>query len=203
MAVINIPGVPPLLKQATNLANTALLLKSDASIVIRGFQRPRWGIYKAGALVLQADSVVSLDYRRESRISTHPIEAGQFAAYDKVQMPYDVRITLVKSGSDADRGTFLTALESVVESLDLYDIVSPEKTYTSANIERFDYSRKSSSGVGMLTVDLFLTQVRTTAISTKTNAARPSGADSVSGGMVQSFPVRSPEIIGKALLALK
>ena len=92
------PGVPPVLRQIGAVVNNVALLVADAVVIARMFAGPQWGIFRAGQPVIIGDSVIGVDYRREWRVSDHSLEKGAFASYDKVAVPYDVRVTFAFSG---------------------------------------------------------------------------------------------------------
>lgn len=175
-------GVPPLL-DADAAPYTGPAVTQDT--VQPGNTAPRWGIYKDGAAVAVADSVVRVDYMQDTRVSQYPLEKGAFAAYNKVGTPYDARVRLVRGGTEAERKAFLDAIEAATASLDLYDVVTPEKTYTSATIQRHQYTRSAQAGVSLIAVDIVLTEIRTTAETTFSNTKSVDGANPVNVGTVQ------------------
>ena len=180
-------GVPALLSRATPVANTVALLQADAALVLRMLNRPKWGVYQNGRVVITADNVSAFAYKQETRVSQYPMENGAFASYNKVGAPYDVRIRLTRGGTVFDRQAFLAALEQITASTELYDIVTPERTYTNANVERFDYDRRAENGVGLITADLMITEIRQITDNRKyANSKAPSGAAPVNVGPVQS-----------------
>lgn len=182
---MNALGVPPLLTHVQQVINSISLVTSDIKLLF-GVSRPKWGIYKNNNIVLIADTVIGFDYRKEWRIARYPMEKGAFQDYNKVEMPYESRVRLTKGGTEADRSAFISAVEAISESLDLYDIVTPEKVYQNVNVSRLEYRRTSTNGVGLLTVELLLMEIRETATeSGMQNTAVPSGADPVNGGNVQ------------------
>lgn len=186
----SLPGIPPLLSSTaaavSGAINTATLIAADAALLSRLFAKSKWGIYLNGVAIAAADSIVSIEYVQDSKVSDYPVEAGGFQTYNKVATPYDARIQMTKGGNEGDRRAFLAAIEAAAASLNLYDIVTPERTYTSANIQKFDYKRTATNGAGMLTVELWLIEVRVTAQAAFTNTAKPSGASVVTVGTVQS-----------------
>ena len=191
MALLSITGAPSLLRQpaissAFSKLNTASLLVADASIIKQLFNKPQWGVFKEGKSIADADSVLTFDYRQDSKVSDYPQEKGAFQSYNKVATPFDARVQLTKGGTEADRAAFLASIETAAASLDLFDVVSPEKVYRSANLERFDYRRTAQAGVGLITVDLWLTEVRETVETRFAKAKKPSGAAAISGGIVQA-----------------
>jgi hypothetical protein len=111
-----------------------------------------------------------------------------------VRVPFDVRVIMTKAGTVADRSEFLSALEAAAASLDLYTVVMPEIQYANANIVHVDYSRKSTNGATMLTVAVWLQEVRVEASSTFTNTASPSASDQVVTGAVQAVQATAGEI---------
>ncbi len=191
MTLPTIPGAPTLLRQPAALSgafaklNTASLLVADASIIKQLFNTPQWGVFKDAKAIAAADSVLSFEYRQDTKISDYPQEKGAFQSYNKVGTPFDVRVQLTKGGSEADRSAFLAAIEAATASLDLFDVVTPEKVYKSANLQRFDYRRTANSGVGLITVDLWLVEVRETVTAGFAVAKKPSGYPATNGGTVQ------------------
>jgi hypothetical protein len=189
-------GLPILFNAAQNKINKFQILVSDINIFPGLFGRTRWGLYRNNQPVIVADSVAEIDYRQEWRLPQYPMEQGAFQSYNKVETPYLGRVRLTKGGSASDRATFIAAVEAAAASLDLYDIVSPEKVYTGANISRIEYRRNAASGAGLITVDLLLTQVRETVVTAFTNTATPSGANPVNGGSVQPQAPTAAEVAG-------
>ena len=140
-------------------------------------RKPVWGIFdQQGKPVAIADSVLDLSYRNESKISGFPVQAGSFANYNKVNNPYEARVTLIKGSNNSinpltnsilnngssvvGRGDFLKAIDEAAKSLELFNIVTPERNYLKANIEGYDYRRESSNGANLLIVELRLIEIR-------------------------------------------
>lgn len=182
--VPDVPGVPALLPSGVAVPLPPDL-SADTTGAILSAGAPRWGIYLDGALVLQPDSFLSLEYKKDWHLSDYPIEGGAFESYNKVRLPYEQRVALTKGATEADRAAFLATLEDLAASLDLYDIVTPEWTYTNANITHFDYRRTSQNGVSLLTVYVWFQEIRVQASSTFTTTATADGAAQRNGGTVQ------------------
>ena len=176
-------GVPPV--NRTSVPSNVQPLTGD-TVGQSGKQQTRWGVFTAaGVPIALADSVLSVEYSREFRISNYPVEQGGFASYDKVATPFEPRVVLAKGGTDDDRATFLKALDAACGSTDLYDVVTPDTIYHNANLIRVDFKRTRESGVGLLTVDLHLMEVRLSAGTTFSNSKAPSGVDATSNGSTQ------------------
>jgi hypothetical protein len=182
--VPNVLGVPPLSSYAPGGIPT--LLVADAIQFVLSLFAPQWGIFLSGSPVILADNVVDFSYKQEWTVSDYPVEQGGFLSYDKVAVPYDARVRFSAGGSAADRQAFLNSIEAVADTLELFDVVTPERVYNSANIFHYDYRRASRNGVGLIIVDIWLVEIRTTATAAFSNTNQPSGASPVAGGQVQA-----------------
>jgi hypothetical protein len=127
------------------------------------FAGAKWGIFDSNSQpVATWDSVIKVDYRHDMKIADFPIEKGDFASYNKVQIPYDIRISFAvgSGGSPAKRSDLLLKLEQAVASLDFYSVITPEAVYTKANLVHLEYSRESKRGVNLLVVEVWVQEVR-------------------------------------------
>lgn len=178
------PGVPPLSRDPLIVIGTVQLLTQDAAGILSGF--PQWGIFLNGFPVVLADNVVSVDYKQDWTISDYPLEQGAFESYDKVAHPFECKVRFSAGGSVGNRQSFLNSIAAIAGNLTLYDIVTPEETYTSVNITHYDYRRTSINGVGLITVDVWAVQVRVTATASFQNVTSPTSASPQNGGIVQT-----------------
>lgn len=165
----------------------------------------QWGIFLNNQPVVTADNVASFEYREDWSLCDFPVEKGAFASYNKVYIPYVARFRFSAGGSQDNRAALLKSIAGIAGDYNLYDAASPEKTYLSCNVSHYDYRRTNQNGVGLIVVDVWLTQVNevgqnvaasTTApsgISTG-DTAQPTGAASISDGVVQAQPVTPPAL---------
>lgn len=180
-------------------------LTSDWHIVANG----------SSALVINPDTVSRFEYRGETRISDYPVEQGAFASYNRVLTPFDIRMTMVCSGLllDKARGAlgigaisgalglgssqpmqksdFIDTLESMRETTNLFDIVTPDRVYESLSLTHYDYRRETTNGATMLIVEAWFQEIRVTGSASYTSSNSPSAATPVSNGSVQTFPYGS------------
>lgn len=184
--VPNVPGVPPLPRSPGAVFGAVELLVRDAVSSFSLGLTPQWGIFRNGAPVIVAQSVVSLDYKRDWSISDYPVEEGAFESYNKVTAPFDARFRFSSGGDELARQALLDSIDRVAGTLDLFDVVTPEVIYQSVNVMHYDYHRSATQGAGLLTVDVWCVQVRVTATSSFTKTA--SSADSQNVGTVQPTP---------------
>lgn len=187
----NVPltlGVPPVFRRLEQIGVTFLLtqeLRQD-TLAGAGEKRVEWGVFDdEGNLAIEPDNIVAVEPGREFRISDYPLEAGAFESYNKVATPGTVRVTMSKAGSDADRNEFLTTLDTLVASLDPYNVVTPEIAFLAHTLVRIDYQRTAQSGAKLLTVETIWQEIRETATAAFTNSKSPSGAADVNAGPVQ------------------
>lgn len=173
--VPDLPGVPALLRAPGIAAiETVVLLIADALGLLIPSQQ-EWGLFLDGEPVVTAESVVSFEFKQGYTVATFAIEPndqspGTFESYDKVQHPFDVRLRFTTGGDLSARQELIESCEAACASLDLMDAVTPERTYQSLNPTHMDYRRTAISGVGLLSIDVFCEQIRSTASSTFTSA---------------------------------
>lgn len=182
-----VPGVPPLPVNPFGSPLAALtLLTSDLISFAFGLSGAQWGIYLTGIPVVVADSVVDITYKQDWSISDYPVEQGAFESYDKVQIPFEIRIRFSAGGSEVDRQNLLSSIAAVAGDLNLYTVVTPEQTYPSVNITHYDYKRTAINGVGLLVVDVWLKQIRVSVASPFTNTQSASSTAQTNDGTVQT-----------------
>lgn len=187
-----LPGVPDLRRSGIGIAaQTGIMGKLqglDYFGLLDGLLAPTWQIVDVnGAQVIKPDSVVAFEYRGEARLANFPLEQGSFSTYNKVQMPYDIRMRMTCGGNGSmSRSQFLAMLSYLQASTDLYTIVTPDETYVNVNLASFDFRREARNGVTLITADAMFQEIRVTATGTYVNAAQPSGADQVSVGSVKT-----------------
>lgn len=230
--VPKLPGVPQLARSplfppapAPVLGLALALGKLWQSI----FAQPQWAIYRAnqprgGGVVVTVggvsvrstnptqtdrtpvvvpDSFGEFSYRNEWSVADFPVQDGAFASYDKVSNPFEIVIRMYKGGSKQARKRFLDSIEAIAGTLELYDIVTPERTYLNVNVTRYELSRRGAGGAYFLSeVDLFFREIRTvtasysaTAVETQ-NAQDPSAAPVVNTGSVQGQEVPNLNAFG-------
>lgn len=229
--VPNLPGVPQLARETlsnvptpTQLAGAALPNESSVITFAGGLgltalfglisAQSQWGIFDANFnAVLIPDSILEFEHHPRWRISDFPVQGTgntptAFASYNKVKLPFDCRVRMSKGGSLSDRKTFLSTLDAAADSLALYTLMSPERSYDNLNIEYYDIIRTSGEGAFFLTeIDVYFKQIvsvqaqySTTALQ---NAVNPSAQPSANTGAVLPQPVSSAVsgLAGNASLA--
>jgi hypothetical protein len=205
--VFNLPGVPAL-PSFLSTPSPGLLIGAISSLA-PGLQPSLWGIYSQFGIPIIASalsplsnlilggavlnfSVIDFEYKQDWSISTYQVEQGGFQSYDKVQMPFDVRMRVAAGGSVSNRTSLLTLVQSIANTAALYNVVTPEEVYLSCNVSHFDYKRTSINGLGVLIVDIWLLEVRVTSNSIFSNTASPTDTGQSSTGNVQAVPFLTP-----------
>lgn len=194
--VPQLPGVPQLARAALFVAIALPVLGRSAATppLWRSSQTgPTWGILdQKGNVVLVPDSFLAFARRKESRIPDFPLQKGSFAAYNKVQLPFEIPLRLSKGGSLVEREQFIDTLERIEGDTNLYNILTPEKTYLNVNITRTEVTRRGPNGAYYLgEVDIFFREIRqvqaqySSTSADTSNAADPDAIPSTSLGQQQ------------------
>jgi hypothetical protein len=131
---------------------------------------------------------VAFEFKQDFRISNYPVEEGSFESYNKVQIPYDVRLRFSTGGSVADRQAMIESVDAIIGSTDVFDAVTPEKVYQSLNPVHQDIRRTSRDGVGLLVIDIFCEQVRITATPQFTSSQQPQAASGNTTTQISIIP---------------
>lgn len=182
-----IPGLPAL--AAGIVVDVVQLVIADL-LSINGAQAgPQWGLFKDGLPVVTADNVLSFDFRQDFRISDYPVEQGAFESYNKVQMPFDVRLQFSTGGSVGKRQAMIDSVDSIIGSLELFDAVTPEKVFTSLNPVHQSIRRTSRAGAGMVVIDLYCREIRVTATQQFTNNQQTTTGSSTTGNTSTSISI--------------
>lgn len=179
--VPNVPGVPPLPRLPGSVPAVVQLLIADALSLLGGAVTNVWGLFLNNQAIVTAESVISFEFKQGYTIATFAVERGAFESYDKVQRPFDVRLRFATGGTLADRQDLLESARAACASLELMDAVTPLATYESLNPTHLDYRQTDVRGVGLLVVDVFCEQVRSTASSSFTNSATTGATPATTG----------------------
>lgn len=192
------PGVPQLLRSSTAApipaAPPVLQPALNGALWQAAQSDPVWGVFDSdNNPVLTPDSIIDFSNRQEYRISDFPVQQGQFASYNKVRLPFDIAIKMTSGGTVSDRTQFLSEVDQVAASTDLYMIVTPEKTYFGVNATHVEVTRRGKDGAFWLDdVEVHFRQIvqvtaqySTTTIQPTENAQNPAAVPAINAGQVQ------------------
>jgi len=191
--VPQVPIAPAGTPQPVSPVNTSTLaVPNTTPLKITSPYSDNWQIVDSnGQKVLAPDSVVSFEYRNDRNIPTYPVEQGGFASYNKIALPYHIRMIVTCGGSRGvgfqTRQNFLRALSIMLNTTDLFQIVTPDVVYGNANLVHVDYGRTARSGATLIKAELFFEEVITSAVS-EIVPREPSGKTSVKNGQVSPVP---------------
>lgn len=176
-------------------------------------QSSDWAILSNdNSVAIRPDSVLRFEYRNETRVPDYPLERGAFASFNRVQTPFDIRMVMVCEGTNyvqravsaldlgigrqpMRRSDFLTTLDYMLDTTDLFTLVTPDALYKSVSLVHYDYRRESNNGAVMLIVEAWFQEIRLTAAAaysttggvTAAQAKAPSGSDPASTGAVRAY----------------
>lgn len=141
------------------------VMRRDHPTVQRTGDSLQWGIFRAGTdkLAIEADTIISVEHRKDFHVAEYPQEPNSFQSYNKIERPFESRVRLARGGSRGEGGVigrFLDELERIAASLELFDVVTPERAFFGANITHFDYARTVQSGSAMIVAEVWLQEIR-------------------------------------------
>lgn len=194
-------GVPPVATPAIAAVPPAIAVTADGVLGAQ-FKDPYiWGYYEDGEPLFAdpetgaAVSVVAFEFRRDEVICTAPQEMGAFIDYNKVSNPFTAKVRYAITGTVEDRAALFDAILEAEESLDLYDLVMPEVTFSNVNITRHDFQRTAKNGLTMILIDIYCEEIREAGGATETEeTATPAAAPAVVGGPVAPVAAPAPAI---------
>jgi len=187
-------GVPALLNGFNAFVGTVIEVDSVINQLFElfGDTQSSWGIYEKdlNAIALEFDGFVEFGVDNSSQIAGYRIEEGQFASYNKVDSPYEVVLTGVKTGTINEIDAFLRKLDSISNDIKLYSIVTKGQIYNNANMLRYSYRRSPESGLNILYITMVFVQIQSTDevqfnVPTKTQA----GQKIVDNGTASTAPL--------------
>lgn len=183
------PGVPPLPFGVQSLFLAPIQFMSMDTYIGYGAGSPTmWGIFKGGMPVVVADTVVAMGFKQDWAIAEYPVERGGFESYDKVNTPYAARMQFASGGSVEKRRALLESIAAIADTLERFDVVTPEAIYTSVNVQHYDYRRTSRNGLGLMVVDVWVVEIRESNTGNFKSTKSPSGYAPSESGTVQAQP---------------
>ena len=196
------PGVPPIPRIAPGTPAINIAVASGNPAPNESSNELPWGIFTYPAnrpLYTPTEggtlSFFSLGYTRSMQISDFPIEAnasGQgvaFASFNKVFQPANPIVMLSLGGTDAEKIAFLYAIDQAVSSTNLYNVYTPDASYTGYSIDRYSYNRSAVRGATLLMAEVSLKQILQVTASYSNSPVvspqSPASANPVNNGITQ------------------
>lgn len=217
----NVPfllGVPSMVRSALVPPSPLPTIGDEAQgpLWAAGRGAPTWGVFdQNNNRVIEPDSVLDFDNRNEWRTSDYPVARNVnntgtgFAAYNKVILPFEISVRMSKGGSVSDRTNFLNQIETIAGDTNLYNILTPEKTYIGVNVIRYEVTRRGASGAYFLSeVDIFFRQILveqaqySSTTANTANAQNAAALPAVNQGNVQPQNALSPNVTAAASSAI-
>ena len=181
-----ISGVPVLAQSPVATVATAFVSEIDSYIQSLLSQ---WQVLDSSSgNALSMAGILGVEKSVDYNVSNAPQENGAFTSYNKVVMPWTIRVQAICDGSLGTVASFIAALDAIVADLNLYSIVTPDVTYPSMNATHYDMRRTSSSGVTMVVAEVWFEQIRVTGTQAYTQTQTPAGQPTTNVGAVQTSP---------------
>lgn len=171
---------------------------------------PTWGVFDSNfKSVVDADSFMSFQFRKEATVPTFQVQDGKLSAYNKINLPFTNSVRITKGGSEADRTSLIRQLDALQASLNNFTIVTPEKSYLNVNCTTYELTRKDKDDAFFFSdVELYFQEIpttnttyTTTTTTSTVNAQQPSATPQVGQGVLQSSAV-SPAAQAQALTTI-
>ena len=189
--VPTLPGVPDLPGGGSAASGVTTIQSGTSSSTQTATSKKleEWALLRAdGSPVIVADTYLEYSYRGDAKIANYPVEGGSFASYNKVILPYDIRLTAFCSGyGEMNLGSFLNSLNNLKKGLELVTLVTQFEIYENLNLIHVDHKHNATNNANTLTVLLFFQEVRQAGVTTITTVM-PDGADAVNLGQVSLIP---------------
>jgi hypothetical protein len=141
-----------------------------------------WGLFSEdGGEALTFTAITSVEIRSGGKALTEPIEQDGFAAYNKIEEPKEIRVSLATTGSASDIGTTLEGLEKLKVECSKVTLSTPSGTYDSLTLESYNYARQADGGAYALFAECVLKEVREVEVNVTTEASMPASSCKNSG----------------------
>lgn len=167
------------------IASIASIISGVASVA---------SLFGISVIVPSVASTVEFEYGQDFPLSNYPQELGGFQSYNRVTLPFDVKLKLASSGPVAQRQAFLQTCLSIANAPApaTFSVVTPELTFTSVSCTHIDWHRTATRGNTLIQVDLYFSQVPIVSAVSFQNTAQPGEAGQQALGNVQPTSLSMP-----------
>ena len=132
---------------------------------VLGYLPEKWNILTSnGAKVLDFDAFHKASISSESKVIQAPVEGGSFVMYNKTSTPLEVNCVLIKAGLPPYLQAYVDQLLSLVDSVELVSIVTPDKEYRNMNLTKVSFDRSAENGVDFISAECNFIEVREVAL---------------------------------------
>lgn len=138
------------------------------------------------------EGILEIENTSTSQVLTEPIENGQLAAFNKVQQPDTLRVSLAIGYDPTKQRTALSKLKQLKAGTGagyLCKLISPSEVTENLSLESIGQTRTSQSGATLLIVQLSFVQIRVVQVTSQQlqwSPKNPSSSDPVNSGRVQT-----------------
>lgn len=182
-----IAGLPAL--AADVIFDVVQLVAGDLLALFGINSSPQWGLFLNGEPAVIADNVISFEFKQDRRISNYAVEEGAFESYNKVTVPFDVRLRFSSGGSAAKREELISSVADIMDSLETFDAVTPERVYTNINPVHQNVRRTAHNGAGLVIIDVYCQQIRVTATQQFANSQQATTSNSTTSSTTTDISV--------------
>ena len=185
--VPKLPGVPALARSGTSQfvqPSVSAITPSDSKLPQNLLGIKCAIVNNDGSTTLTPDSFIDFEFREEHKVPNYPVEQGSFSSYNKIALPFECRITITCSGNGPmKKPDFLSAIEILLNGLNLTTIVTPDASYSSLNLTHVDYRRDARQGTTLIIADLNFEEIKIAQQSSK-KTTQPQGNKNITFGQL-------------------
>ena len=138
------------------------------------------GLRLVGTYALSPDSFVDFEYKEDHKIPNYPIQNGGFQSYNKIALPYEIKLTIAQGNSNYI-ATLLMEIQALVDDVQILSIVTPDKIYPSVNLIHFDYKKQATNGAVLLIANLTFQEVKVIVAPSKPCSSPNSATATING----------------------
>lgn len=146
--------------------------------------------------ICEYDGIIEVQKASAAQVLTEPVEGGELAAFNKVQSPDSVRVTLSLSDDPTKQAAALDRLKALKQGTGagyLCKLVTLSDVTDSLALESIGESHSVSQNANLLFVELSFIRVKsvqTSAASVRWNPKRATSANQVNQGRTQSYALK-------------
>ncbi len=156
-----------------------------------------WALLGADNLpICDYDGIIEVNKASASQVLTEPVEGGELAAYNKVQLPDAVRVTLSLSDDPVTQAAALDRLKTLKKGTGsdyLCKLVTLSDVTDNLALENIGESHSVSQNANLLFVELSfirIKSVKTSNATVKWSPKKATSSNQVNQGRTQSYALK-------------
>lgn len=136
-------------------------------------------------LISSFDSFYDFDFNKENAVANYPLENGEFASYNKQKQPFNVSITLIKSGLTIPyaKKRFISDLRKYSDNPLLVDVITPHGSYLNCTLSGLSFKNNPDENNDLIMAKVNIKEVQFFLTEAFGNVKTPNAAKRFSQGL--------------------